>query len=245
MSVDLWLSAGGHSPDSGGFCTMEKVAELAGEEHSDHPATAHSWLSGYCRRVTDTLGSQDRQLLGILLKPLVGSATKTLTRADAVRVQAAAHAVFGQPGAVTAAVFVSAVQLAIENAQDTGQGGIAGRPDPRVAARQVHAEAKARRLAAEAAAAVAEEERRAEARTAEEERTRQREATEQAKEEERQREIAHARSTQLSDGSVRAVQGLLTAMRPTITSAPAPRQLSEGFTVEIIPAKERLHAKHR
>lgn len=257
--MSTWLSAGGHAPGSDEFCTMERVAALAGEDHTDHPAAANDWLAAQCRSANDTLDDAARQLLALLLEPLAKSAALTVAVADAVRVQAALAALHEAPSAATAAVFVWAVRMAIDDASNTGRGGVEGALDPRAARDAAHAAVHAARVAQEqerqAAAARAAEvarvkraQRSAAAAAAREAEAQRIVAAERA----RERAIAEARNVPLSSGTVQAVHGLLSALSGRALGQPAMHYLEERVTVEVIPKehayavpKERAHAIRR
>ncbi|MGH9071960.1 MAG: hypothetical protein ACRDX8_12545 [Acidimicrobiales bacterium] len=68
----LVLKSGAHSPD-GGFCVMEAVAYVAGEEWSDRPECASPVISAFLRNWNDCLGDEDRQMLKPLIPRLVGT----------------------------------------------------------------------------------------------------------------------------------------------------------------------------
>jgi hypothetical protein len=103
---------------------MERVAEYAGEAHSDRPVSAHEWLARACRTANDLLDDAARQLLAVLVEPLAASGELTVQYEDAVRVEIASSAVAEFPSPATAAVFVDAVKLAISRGLPTGRGDV-------------------------------------------------------------------------------------------------------------------------
>ena len=71
----LAIAGGGHSDRSNGLCSMELVAWLAGEPHSDHPQCACPVIGAFMRSWNDSLPDDDTRtrLLRPLLPLLVGS----------------------------------------------------------------------------------------------------------------------------------------------------------------------------
>lgn len=198
---------------------MERVAAAAGEAHSDHPATAHAWLAQYCRSADDSLDDSSRQLLALLIEPLVGSADLILDYVDAVRVTAAAEALSLGPSPLTAAVFVGTVRLAVEHAQERPRGLFRVEDyDAMVASAFAHGA----RIAEEAEARARAEQREAARREQEAARREQEEAARRAQQ--------VARATCLSVPTLAAVERLQGAL---CREQPAPRTL---FT----PARPQL-----
>lgn len=222
---------------------MERVAALAGEAHTDHPAAANGWLAAQCRSANDALDDAARQLLAVLLEPLARSAALTVTATDAVRVQAALVALHEMPSEATSAVFVWTVRMAIDGASNTGHGGVEGAVDPWAAREAAYAAHLARERERQAEAQRAADAARAE-REARLEAARIAEAQRVATiERERARVIAEACAVPLSAGTTQAVRGLLNALSPqrVVVQRAA---LEEQVVVEIIP-KERARVAIR
>jgi hypothetical protein len=201
---------------------MERVAEYAGEAHSDRPVSAHEWLARACRTANDLLDDAARQLLAVLVEPLAASGELTVQYEDAVRVEIASSAVAEFPSPATAAVFVDAVKLAISRGLPTGRG------DVEIPGQVQGSEALAHKLSARRAMenqrriaeereqrirdferVQAEEARQAAARAAlRQEAARQEEARREA---EAQR-VRAAQRAELSEGTVAGVRRLLAAV---------------------------------
>ncbi|MFM1872818.1 MAG: hypothetical protein RL398_2240 [Planctomycetota bacterium] len=77
------LRRGAHPSREDGLCTMELVAWLAGEPHSDEPRCACPVLAAFVRTVNDSVEDQDRERLLRPLAPLLVN-----SRADAAVEQA-------------------------------------------------------------------------------------------------------------------------------------------------------------
>ena len=75
----LTLMKGSHAAREAGMCSMELVAYIAGEPHSDHPACACPVLTSYVIGLNDAWDDEQRQKLKPYLVALVG------TRDDAKR----------------------------------------------------------------------------------------------------------------------------------------------------------------
>ena len=69
LPPDARLSKGSHAYQEEGMCTMEMVAYLAGESHSDHPQCACPVIAAFVRRLNDAMPNDD--IRTSLLLPLV------------------------------------------------------------------------------------------------------------------------------------------------------------------------------
>jgi hypothetical protein len=67
------LRRGHHRRPGDGVCTMELVAWMAGEKHSDRPRSASPVLAEFTRSFNDALDATQRQRLGTLAARMVGS----------------------------------------------------------------------------------------------------------------------------------------------------------------------------
>lgn len=68
------LGRGAHPDPSRGACLMEATALLAGEAHTDHPASVHPVLAALARVVNDAVSDQTRQALLLVMPRLIGTA---------------------------------------------------------------------------------------------------------------------------------------------------------------------------
>jgi hypothetical protein len=66
------LTAGRHTPGTG-MCLMEATAAVAGELHSDRPATVHPVLAAIARVVNDAVSAPAREQLVELVPRLIGT----------------------------------------------------------------------------------------------------------------------------------------------------------------------------
>tara|TARA_Y100001963_G_scaffold156382_1_gene249823 strand:+ start:3421 stop:4080 length:660 start_codon:yes stop_codon:yes gene_type:complete len=71
--LDHTLKRGTHLSRDEGLCTLELVALLGGEEHTDQPACCCSALMSFVSRWNDDLRDSERQLLVAIAPMLVGS----------------------------------------------------------------------------------------------------------------------------------------------------------------------------
>lgn len=78
------LRRGAHPTRDHGMCTMEMVAWLAGEEHSDEPRCACPVIAAFVRAVNDSLHDEARNRL---LRPLVPKLINTRATAAVERVR--------------------------------------------------------------------------------------------------------------------------------------------------------------
>ncbi len=67
------LSRGAHDNFDDGYCAMEAVAWLAGEDHTDHPDCACPVIGAYVRKLNDRMPGEERAKLVPLLPKLIGS----------------------------------------------------------------------------------------------------------------------------------------------------------------------------
>ena len=67
------LSVGKHKGPEEGMCVMEMVSFLAGDEWSDMPQCACPILSGFCQRINDRFGQEQRDELQTLVPMLIGT----------------------------------------------------------------------------------------------------------------------------------------------------------------------------
>jgi hypothetical protein len=68
----LVVEKGSHEGEDG-FCVMEAVAYVAGEEHTDTPKCASEVIGSFLRSWNDSLNDKDRQLLKPYVLKLVGT----------------------------------------------------------------------------------------------------------------------------------------------------------------------------
>jgi hypothetical protein len=69
----IYLGKGRHKSAAGGMGTMEAVAWLAGEKHSDHPECTCPVIAAYVRPISDWASDEQRQQLRAFLPRLIGS----------------------------------------------------------------------------------------------------------------------------------------------------------------------------
>jgi hypothetical protein len=74
MPDRYWLARGAHSDPRDGRCSMEWIAYIAGEEHSDHPVCVDPVLGAFGRRWNDALDDVTRQRLRPYLARMIGTA---------------------------------------------------------------------------------------------------------------------------------------------------------------------------
>jgi hypothetical protein len=74
MPDRYWLARGAHSDPRDGRCSMEWVAYIAGEEHSDHPVCVDPVLGAFGRSWNDALDDVTRQRLRPYLARMIGTA---------------------------------------------------------------------------------------------------------------------------------------------------------------------------
>ena len=74
MSDQYQLAVGPHRRPGGARCAMEWVAHLAGEAHSDTPATVSPVLAAFARSRNDALDDSRRQRLRPYLARMIGTA---------------------------------------------------------------------------------------------------------------------------------------------------------------------------
>jgi hypothetical protein len=67
------LERGRHRSPQDGVCTMELVAWMAGEKHSDHPRSASPVIATFIRSFNDALDGADRQHLAALAARMIGT----------------------------------------------------------------------------------------------------------------------------------------------------------------------------
>jgi hypothetical protein len=65
------LEKGRHRTPQDGVCTMELVAWMAGEKHSDHPKSASPVIAAFIRSFNDALDSTHRQRLAVLAARMI------------------------------------------------------------------------------------------------------------------------------------------------------------------------------
>jgi hypothetical protein len=65
------LEKGRHRTPQDGVCTMELVAWMAGEKHSDHPKSASPVIAAFIRSFNDALDSAHRQRLAVLAAHMI------------------------------------------------------------------------------------------------------------------------------------------------------------------------------
>jgi hypothetical protein len=65
------LEKGRHRTPQDGVCTMELVAWMAGEKHSDHPKSASPVIAAFIRSFNDALDSAHRQRLAALAARMI------------------------------------------------------------------------------------------------------------------------------------------------------------------------------
>jgi hypothetical protein len=72
----IYLGKGRHKSAANGMGTMEAVAWLAGERHSDRPDCTCPVIAAYVRRISDLASDEQRQQLRTFLPRLIGSRSK-------------------------------------------------------------------------------------------------------------------------------------------------------------------------
>ncbi len=65
------LERGRHRSPQEGVCTMELVAWMAGEKHSDHPRSASPVIAAFIRSFNDALDPAERQGLGVFAARMI------------------------------------------------------------------------------------------------------------------------------------------------------------------------------